>query len=93
MHVLTLFLIVSLGSDVTLIGWGTQIQVLRETAKMAQEKLGVSCEVIDIRTILPWDEDTVVKVSAIFKKIFLQRQGVFRECIHFTSNYHIRNCS
>ncbi|XP_065057038.1 2-oxoisovalerate dehydrogenase subunit beta, mitochondrial-like [Rhopilema esculentum] len=53
--------IVEQGSDVTLIGWGTQIQVLRETAKMAQDKLGVSCEIIDLRTILPWDEDTVVE--------------------------------
>ncbi|XP_015249051.1 PREDICTED: 2-oxoisovalerate dehydrogenase subunit beta, mitochondrial [Cyprinodon variegatus] len=51
------------GSDVTLVAWGTQIHVLREVANMAQEKLGVSCEVIDLRTILPWDNETVCKVS------------------------------
>ena len=33
------------GSDVTLIGWGTQVHVLQEVADLAQEKLGVSCEV------------------------------------------------
>ena len=33
------------GSDVTLIGWGTQVHVLKEVADIAQEKLGVSCEV------------------------------------------------
>ena len=33
------------GSDVTLIGWGTQVHVLHEVADLAQEKLGVSCEV------------------------------------------------
>ncbi|XP_027459514.1 2-oxoisovalerate dehydrogenase subunit beta, mitochondrial isoform X5 [Zalophus californianus] len=49
------------GSDVTLVAWGTQVHVIREVASMAQEKLGVSCEVIDLRTILPWDMDTVCK--------------------------------
>ncbi|XP_023389215.1 2-oxoisovalerate dehydrogenase subunit beta, mitochondrial isoform X3 [Pteropus vampyrus] len=49
------------GNDVTLVAWGTQVHVIREVASMAQEKLGVSCEVIDLRTILPWDVDTVCK--------------------------------
>lgn len=30
---------------------------------MAQEKLGVSCELIDLQTILPWDVETVCKVT------------------------------
>ncbi|KAF5395820.1 hypothetical protein PHET_11172, partial [Paragonimus heterotremus] len=45
--------------DITLIAWGTQVHVLLDTAALAAEKLGVSCEVIDLRTILPWDEETV----------------------------------
>lgn len=36
--------------------------MVREVASMAHEKLGVSCEVIDLRTIIPWDVDTVCKV-------------------------------
>lgn len=32
---------------------------------MAQEKLGVSCEVIDLQTILPWDIETVCKVTEL----------------------------
>ena len=51
------------GGDVTLVGWGTQIHVLREVAMMAQEKLNVSCELIDLKTILPWDSDTICNVS------------------------------
>ncbi|XP_030411665.1 2-oxoisovalerate dehydrogenase subunit beta, mitochondrial isoform X2 [Gopherus evgoodei] len=49
------------GSDVTLVAWGTQVHVIREVATMAQEKLGVSCEVIDLKTILPWDAEAVCK--------------------------------
>ena len=47
------------GDDVTLIAWGTQVHVMREVAQLAQEKLGVSCEVIDLVSILPWDQETV----------------------------------
>jgi len=49
------------GSDVTLIGWGTQVHVLQEVADLALEKLGVNCEVIDLVSILPWDRETVFK--------------------------------
>jgi len=49
------------GTDLTMIGYGTQLHVLKEVAEMAQEQLQVSCEVIDLQTILPWDEETVYK--------------------------------
>ena len=52
------------GSDVTLVGWGTQVHKLREVAQMAYEKLKVKCEVIDLRTIIPWDKDTVAQVTS-----------------------------
>lgn len=52
-----------IGSDVTVLGYGAQIQVLRKAIAMAQQELGVSCELIDLRTIIPWDQDTVAEVS------------------------------
>lgn len=48
------------GKDVTLIGWGTQVHVLLEVAEIANKDLGISCEVIDLVSILPWDKQTVV---------------------------------
>ncbi|XP_048512358.1 2-oxoisovalerate dehydrogenase subunit beta, mitochondrial isoform X2 [Athalia rosae] len=51
--------VVRKGTDVTLLGWGTQVHVLSEVADLAAKKLGVSCEVIDLVTILPWDVDTI----------------------------------
>ena len=47
------------GSDVTLIGWGIQVHVLREAADLAQEKLSVSFKVIDMVSILPCDKETI----------------------------------
>ena len=48
------------GTDVTLLGWGAQMEVIERAVELA-EKEGISCEVIDLRSILPWDEDSVVE--------------------------------
>lgn len=47
------------GSDVTLVGWGAQINVLREASKIAKAQNNISCEIIDLQTILPWDKQTI----------------------------------
>jgi len=52
------------GRDVTLIGWGTQVHVLLEVAEIAHKDFGISCEVIDLVTILPWDKQTITNVSS-----------------------------
>lgn len=51
------------GNDVTLVGWGNQIHVLKEVAELARKELGVNCEVIDLVSILPWDRETICNVS------------------------------
>ena len=48
------------GTDVTLVGWGGQMLVLAKAAESA-EKIGISCELIDLRTLLPWDRELIVK--------------------------------
>jgi 2-oxoisovalerate dehydrogenase E1 component beta subunit len=47
------------GTDITVVGWGAQIQVLKKTMKIAEEH-GFSCELIDLRTLLPWDKQAVI---------------------------------
>ncbi|XP_043268992.1 2-oxoisovalerate dehydrogenase subunit beta, mitochondrial [Venturia canescens] len=47
------------GDAITLIGWGSQVHVLLEVADYVHETLNVSCEVIDLVSILPWDVDIV----------------------------------
>jgi len=49
------------GKDVTIISYGTQLRHVRMAAALAEEREGISCEIIDLRTILPWDEQTVIE--------------------------------
>lgn len=51
--------VVKEGKDLTIVAWGTQVHVALDVAASAAEQFGISCEVIDLRTILPWDEKTV----------------------------------
>lgn len=47
------------GSDLTVVAYGSQLpHALRAADKAAQA--GIDVEVIDIRSLLPWDEDTVI---------------------------------
>ena len=50
--------IIKEGRDVTVLAWGAQMEVVEQAAELA-EKENISCEVIDLRTILPWDIKTV----------------------------------
>lgn len=43
------------GADATLVGWGAQVGVLLGAAAEAADKHGIECEVVDLRTLLPWD--------------------------------------
>jgi len=48
------------GSDVTLVSYGNGIHIsLRAAEELMKE--GISCEVIDLRSLAPWDTETVFK--------------------------------
>lgn len=48
------------GADITLLAWGAQMEYLAKADELA-EKEGISCEIIDLRSILPWDVEAVVQ--------------------------------
>jgi len=48
--------IVREGTDCTVIAWGAMVHV----SQQAIEESGISCELIDLQTLVPWDRDTVV---------------------------------
>lgn len=50
--------VVRQGSDISLLAWGAQMTEMLKAADKAEQQ-GISCEVIDLRSLLPWDVDTV----------------------------------
>ena len=52
--------VVRAGDDVTVVGWGSQLRTLARACELAEQE-GVSCELIDMQTLVPADFDTVVR--------------------------------
>jgi len=50
--------VVTEGEDVTIIAWGAMVKVAEDAAKEAADK-GISCEVLDLRTLYPLDRDLI----------------------------------
>ncbi|SEM88695.1 alpha-ketoacid dehydrogenase subunit beta [Lihuaxuella thermophila] len=48
------------GEDITLIAWGTMVPVAEGAAKELEKK-GVSCDLIDLRSLYPLDEETIIQ--------------------------------
>ncbi|MBD8006143.1 alpha-ketoacid dehydrogenase subunit beta [Bacillus norwichensis] len=50
----------SSGDDVTVIAWGAMVPVAAQAAEQAKEQ-GISCEVLDLRTLYPLDRDMIAE--------------------------------
>jgi len=48
------------GKDVTLIAWGAMVPVCLKAAELCEPR-GADCEVIDLRTLVPLDEETILE--------------------------------
>jgi len=48
------------GKDVTLIAWGAMVPVCLKGAELCEPR-GADCEVIDVRTLVPLDEETILE--------------------------------
>ena len=46
------------GDDVTIVTWSGALQVARQAADAAADK-GISAEIVDLRSLWPWDQDAV----------------------------------
>lgn len=48
------------GNDLSIFAWGAMLRVADGAAKQIEREQGISCEVVDLRTIYPLDRDTIV---------------------------------
>ncbi|HEX6923327.1 MAG TPA: alpha-ketoacid dehydrogenase subunit beta [Bacillales bacterium] len=47
------------GDDVTIISWGAMMPVAKKAAEQAEEAFGISCDVLDLRTLYPLDKEAI----------------------------------
>jgi len=67
--------IVMEGDDVTLISWGAMMMPTIEAANKAKEE-GISCDVIDVRTLSPCDWDTLLESAAHTGRVVVVHEAV-----------------
>jgi pyruvate/2-oxoglutarate/acetoin dehydrogenase E1 component len=63
------------GADVTIVAHSMTVMHAL-TAAAALEKQGISAEVIDLRTLAPWDQETVVASVAKTKRLLVAHEAV-----------------
>jgi acetoin:2,6-dichlorophenolindophenol oxidoreductase subunit beta len=63
------------GDDVTLVTWSRMVHAALEAAEKAAAR-GISVEVIDLRTIWPWDRDIVLASAAKTRRLLVAHEAV-----------------
>jgi len=48
------------GKDLTIVTWGAMVPICQKAAAEAAEN-GIDCEIVDLRSLLPWDAATVIE--------------------------------
>ena len=51
------------GDDISVITWGAMVYTADEAAKQLEDD-GVSVEIVDLRTVMPWDKEAVLESRA-----------------------------
>jgi len=66
--------IIRTGNDVTIVGWGAQLRTLQAASDLAAKE-GISCELIDLRTILPWDSECIIQSVKKTGKLIISHEA------------------
>ncbi|MCJ8156074.1 alpha-ketoacid dehydrogenase subunit beta [Sphingomonas sp. LaA6.9] len=67
--------VVQEGTDVTIVSWSSQL-VRCQQALPALAEAGISVELVDLRTVSPWDKDTVIASAAKTGRVLVAHEAV-----------------
>ncbi len=64
------------GDDVTIVSWGATVEKSLQAAARAAEEEGVEAEVIDLRSLVPWDQDLVCESVSRTHRLLVVHEDV-----------------
>ncbi len=64
------------GDDLTIVTWGATVEKCRQAAERASTTDGIEAEIIDLRTIAPWDHDIVSASVAVTHRLLVVHEDV-----------------
>ncbi|MCF8563657.1 alpha-ketoacid dehydrogenase subunit beta [Alicyclobacillus tolerans] len=59
------------GDDLTVISYGYALHLVLEAARMLEEQEGISCSVLDLRTLRPLDEQAILEAATQTGKVLI----------------------
>jgi 2-oxoisovalerate dehydrogenase E1 component len=64
------------GDDLTIVSWGATVEKSLQAATRAAEQEGIEVEVVDLRTISPWDREIVAESVAHTNRLLVVHEDV-----------------
>ena len=64
------------GTDVTLVAWSAAVQLCERAADLAKEE-GLSCQVLDLRTLVPLDVDALIRAIESTGRVVVVQEAAF----------------